>query len=103
MDVVGGFVDAENFAVHGDEDCAVWRSGKFDDEFGWERVSVLENDFGKDFAAHTFLLPAGREFSAARDFFGEARRKALGFFALAVDVRADDFFFGSANGDVDVN
>src|SRR5215207_2564193 len=99
VDVAGGFVDVEDFAVDGDEDGAVGRRGEFDEEVVRERVTVFENDFGEDFAADTFFLPAGREVAAAGDFFGEAGWKAFSFSAVG-HVGGDDLFFGGAEGDV---
>ena len=101
MDAAARFVDVDNFAVDGDEDGAVRRRGQFDEEVVRERVAVFEDDFGKDFAADTFLLPAGREFAAASTFFGEAGGKAFGFLAVG-DVGGDDLFLGGAESDVDV-
>ena len=101
MDVAGGFVDVEDFSVNGDEDGAVGRGGKFDDEVRRQRVGMFEDDFGEDFAADTFFLPAGREFAAAGDFFGQAGREAFAFFAGGVG--ADGVAFRRAEGDVDLD
>jgi hypothetical protein len=99
VDVASGFVDVEDFAVDSDEDGALGRRGEFDEEVGRERVAVFENDFGKDFAANAFFLPAGREVAAVGDFFSQAGRKAFGFFAVG-NVGGDNLFFGGAEGDV---
>lgn len=101
VDVAGGFVDVEDFAVDGDEDGAVGRRGEFDEQVVRERVAMFEDDFGKDFAADTFLLPAGREVAAMGHFFGEAGRKSLSFFAVG-NVSGDYLFFGGAKSDVHV-
>src|SRR5687768_5284353 len=77
VDVAGGFVDVEDFAVNGDEDGAVRRRGELDEEVRRERMAVFEDDFGKNFAADTFLLPAGREVAAVGNFFGKAGGKAF--------------------------
>jgi hypothetical protein len=102
VDVAGGFVDVEDFAVDGDEDGAVRRRGKFDEEVVRERVAVFEDDFGKDFAADTFLLPAGRKVAAVGHFFGEAGRKSFSFFTVG-NIGGDYLLFGGAESDVYVH
>ena len=102
VDVAGGFVDVEDFAVDSDEDRAVWRRGEFDKEVVRERVAVFEDDFRKDFAADTFLLPPGREVAAVGHFFGEAGRKSFSFFTVG-NIGGDYLFFGGAESDVYVH
>ena len=60
-DFAAGFDEAHDFAVDGDQDCSRRRRWKFDEDFVREGMALAIDFRRHDFAADTFLLPAGRE------------------------------------------
>ena len=60
-DFAAGFDEADDFAVDGYKDRSRRRGRKFNNDFVREGMTLAIDFRRHDFAAHTFLLPTGRE------------------------------------------